>query len=236
MLPLLFLFLADAVSPDPRIAQVQSEIAKADGAQGYYAKTYSKEETLYWKQIPGWIRQDAATRKVKRVLDIGCGYGTLLGFAAQTYSASGFCLDSTEYIRPAFAGPRKLVFRKGNIELDAIPWKEQFDTIVMTEVLEHFNFSPVPTLQKIYGALVPGGVLFLSTPDEKEWGREFKYYKTISAMPMPDRAAKVMDAHVFIYSKAEVTKLLNDAGFRIEKFDYAPGVGHRHFNVMAVRQ
>ncbi len=236
MLPYFLLFLAADVLSDSRIAQVQSEIAKADGVKGYYATTYSKEETLYWKNIPEWIREDAANRKVKRVLDIGCGYGTLLGYAAQTYSAAGFCLDFNDYMRPAFSTPRNLTFRKGNIELDAIPWKEQFDTIVMTEVLEHFNFYPVPTLQKIHAALAPGGVFFLSTPDEKEWGREFKYYKTVSAMPMPDRTAKVVDAHVFIYSKTEVTKLLTDAGFRIEKFDYAPGVGHRHFNIMAVRQ
>ena len=233
MLPPFLLFLLGAISPDPRIAEVQSEIARADGVKGYYATTYSKEETLYWRNIPGWIREDAAKRKVKRVLDIGCGYGTLLGFASQTYGAAGFCMDFIEYLRPAFSQPRHLTLAKGNIELDAIPWKEPFDAIIMTEVMEHFNFNPAPTLKKIHDALSPGGVLFLSTPDEKEWGRELKYYKKVAEMPMPNRSAKVIDAHVFVYSRAEVTKLLTEAGFRIEKFDYSPGVGHRHFNVMA---
>jgi len=233
MLPTLFFLLFGAETPDSGIVSVQREIAAADGIKGYYSTTYSKEETLYWQQIPAWIRSDAANRKVKRVLDIGCGYGTLLGFATQTYRAAGYCMDFIDYLRPAFFQPRKLTFAKGNIELDPIPWGEKFDVIVMTEVLEHFNFNPAPTLKKIHDALPRGGVLFLSTPDEKEWGREFKYYKKVSAMPMPDRSAKVVDAHVFIYSKAEVTKLLSDAGFRIEKFDYSPGVGHRHFNIMA---
>ena len=234
MRTILSLFLLGAVTVDPRIAEIQLEIAKADGVKGYYATTYSKEETLYWKNIPGWIREDAATHKAKRVLDIGCGYGTLLGFASQTYDASGFCLDFIDYLRPAFSKPRNLTFAKGNIELDAIPWPQPFDAIIMTEVMEHFNFNPAPTLKKIHNALAPGGVLFLSTPDEKEWGREFKYYKKVSEMPMPNRSAKIVDAHVFIYSRAEVTKLLTDAGFRIEKLEYSPGVGHRHFNVMAV--
>jgi len=219
---------------EPRIAVIQAEIAQADGPGGYYAKTYSKEETLYWSHIPGWIAEDAAARKVKRVLDIGCGYGTLLGYSAQIYGAEGFCLDFIDYLRPAFAKPRKLTFAKGNIELDAIPWGQPFDAIIMTEVLEHFNFYPVPTLKKMHDALAPGGVLFLSTPDEKEWGREYKYYKKVSAMPMPDRTAKVIDAHVFIYSRAEVTKLLTDAGFKVEKLEYSPGVGHRHFNIKAL--
>ncbi len=169
-------------------------------------------------------------------MDIGCGCGTLLGFATQTYGAAGSCTDFIDDLRPAFSQPRKLTFSKGNIELDPIPWTGTFDAIIMTEVLEHLNFNPAPALKKIHAALPAGGVFFLSTPDEKEWGREFKYCKKISAMPMPDRAARIVDAHVFIYSKAELTKLPMDAGFRVEKLDYSPGVGDRHFNIMAVRQ
>ena len=218
---------------DPALVTIQDAIAKVDGPAGYYTTTYSKQEHLYWKNIPDWIRADAASRPVGRVLDIGCGYGTLLGFAAQVYKADGFCMDVNDYMRPPFYQPRKLKFAKANIEIDAIPWTEKFDAIIMTEVLEHFNFYPVPTLVKIREALAPGGRLYLSTPDEKEWGREFKYYKGMADMPMPDRAAKFVDAHIFVYSKVEVLKLLADAGFRVEKFEYAPGVGRRHFNVVA---
>jgi hypothetical protein len=53
---------------------------------------------------------------------------------------------------------------------------------------------------------------------------------------MPDRSKPVRDAHIWIYSKAELTQLLKAAGFRVEKLDYSPGVGHRHFNVVAVRE
>ena len=98
MLPLFLLFFAPAAEPEPAIAAIQREIAQADGIGGYYDTTYSKEEFLYWKLIPGWIRADAATRKAARVLDIGCGYGTLLVFAAETYHASGSCLDVIDYL------------------------------------------------------------------------------------------------------------------------------------------
>ena len=51
---------------------------------------------------------------------------------------------------------------------------------------------------------------------------------------MPDPSRKIRDAHIWIYNQEEITTLLNDAGFRIERLEYAPGNGNRHFNVLAV--
>ena len=220
---------------DPAIVEIQSALSKIDGPKGYYTTTYSKEESKYWQHLPIWMQEDAAKRKAARVLDIGCGYGTLLGYAAKTYHAKGFCMDTTEYLWPLFRDPRGLTWAKGNIELDPIPWKEPFDVMVMTEVLEHFNFQPIPTLKKMFNALAPGGVLFLSTPDEKEWGRVTQYYKNLKDMPPIDRNMKVVDAHVWVYSRQELTEVLTAAGFKIVKFEYSPGAGHRHFNVMAAK-
>ena len=220
---------------DPAIVEIQAALSKIDGPKGYYTTTYSKEESKYWQNLPIWMQEDAGKRKAARVLDIGCGYGTLLGYAAKTYNAKGFCMDTTEYLWPLFRDPRGLTWAKGNIELDPIPWKEPFDVMVMTEVLEHFNFQPVPTLKKMFNALTPGGVLFLSTPDEKEWGRVSQYYKSLKDMPPIDSNMKVVDAHVWVYSRQELTDVLTAAGFKIVKFEYSPGAGHRHFNVMAVR-
>jgi predicted SAM-dependent methyltransferase len=47
----------------------------------------------------------------------------------------------------------------------------------MTEVLEHLNFHPVPTLKKVYNLLSENGALYLSTPDAYEWGKVNKYYQ-----------------------------------------------------------
>ena len=220
---------------DPAIIEIQEALSKIDGPKGYYSTTYSKEESKYWSNLPDWMKEDARKRKVARVLDVGCGYGTLLAYSAKTYGAKGFCLDTTEYLWPAFRNPRGLTFAKGNIELDPIPWKEPFDLMVMTEVLEHFNFQPVETLKKMLDALAPGGLLLLSTPDEREWGRVTKYYKSLKELPKVGQSKKVVDAHVWVFSRAELTEVLTAAGFKIVKFEYAPGSGHRHFNVMAMK-
>ena len=218
------------------ILDIQRELSSIDGPRGYYTKTYSKQETTYWQQLPAWMEEDSRSHKVKRILDIGCGYGTLLAFAAKQYgAAAGFCMDTTEYLWPRTRAKYKLSWAKGNIELDVIPFPGQFDVIVMTEVLEHFNFQALPTLRKMRAALALGGVLFLSTPDVQEWGQVTKYYKSVEELPQPARGTKVVDDHVWVYSKEEIEKLLLSAGFKIAKFEYAPGVGHRHFNIMATR-
>jgi hypothetical protein len=53
---------------------------------------------------------------------------------------------------------------------------------------------------------------------------------------MPDPSSPVRDAHIWIYSKSEVTGLLQQAGFEIVRLSYARGNGNRHFNIQAIRR
>jgi len=105
----------------------------------------------------------------------------------------------------------------------------------MTEVMEHLNFQPVPTLQKIYKALAPGGSFFLSTPDaDLGWGRNYKYYKELSDLPPLDANAAWTDDHIWHYNTTELKMVLQNAGFKIKKIDhsYNPSKeGYGHFNV-----
>ena len=211
---------------------VQRDIVQADKPGGYYDRVYQHAEPFYWWKIPGWMEEDASHRRVSRILDIGCGYGTLLSIATTIYGASGYCMDVTPYLLPTISARRNLQFSKGNVELDPIPWNGGFDIIIMTEVLEHFNFQPVPTLTKIRNALAPGGLFFLSTPDAKEWGQTRKYYKRLEDMPMAAQGKIFIDDHIWQYSESELRRVLKEAGFSVVRWDYAPGIGFRHFNIV----
>jgi SAM-dependent methyltransferase len=215
---------------DPSLVSIQSELATLDGPKGYYSTTYRPSETTYWSNLPGWMREEAKRHTVARVLDIGCGYGTLLAFAAEVFHAQPFCIDVVHYF-PQFGERRGFQFAKGNIQLDPIPWAGGFDAILMTEVLEHFNFQPLPTLKKIHDALKPDGVFYLTTPDAAEWGKQTKYYSRLGDLPPADPTKPFIDDHVWVYSKDELLQLVKDAGFRVARFAYSPGVGHRHFNL-----
>ncbi len=217
---------------DPDLEAVQDHIATFDTPNGYYRTTYRFAEPEYWSFFPKWMREDAKERKVTRILDIGCGYGTLLTLAVKIYGAKGYCLDSTPYAA-ALAKKDGLVFSQSNIELDPMPWTEKFDVIIMTEVLEHFNFKPAPTLEKIRAALAPGGLFFLSTPDAKTWGRVQKYYKRLEDMPAPPKPpAKVVDDHIWVYYRSELTRVVKDAGFKIEQLEISNPKSASHFNVL----
>ena len=218
------------------LADIQRARAALDGPQGYYTREYRKAETGYWDKLPIWMAEDRSKRKVRRVLDIGCGYGTLLAYAAALYGAAGHCMDLTEYLVPQFRNPRNLRFATGNVELDPIPWKEPFDLIIMTEVLEHFNFQPVPTLRKIRDALAPGGLFLLSTPNQEKWGKTTKYYQRLQDVPPANRSQKIVDDHIWQYTERELRDVLAEAGFAILKFDYSTSLDRRHFNVMASRK
>ncbi len=223
----------------PRVSEellaVQRDIVQADMPGGHYDKSYRHAEPFYWWKLPGWMEEDAAHRRVNRVLDIGCGYGTLLAVATKIYGARGYCVDVTQYLLPAVAAKWNLNFSKANIEIDPIPPNGDFDVILMTEVLEHLNFQPVPTLVKIRNALAPGGLFFMSTPDAKDWGKTQKYYKRLEDIPMPSQGKPFVDDHIWQYSEGELRRVLEEAGFSIVRWDHAPGVGFRHFNVVLER-
>jgi SAM-dependent methyltransferase len=226
--------VANSARNDPLIRQVQDDLALSTGVGGYYAATYRDQEVFYWEPMPSWIREDAARRGAGRILDIGCGYGTLLTFAVRLHRAQGYCLDLAEYIKPDFAAGNRIQFSKSNIELDPVPWPGPFDLVLMTEVLEHFNFNPVPTFRKIRAVLAPEGRFYLSTPDASEWARVTRYHQKLSEFPEPNGRQTLIDDHMWIYNKKELLKVLGDSGFAVERLDYSPGVtGRRHFNVVA---
>ncbi|MCC7499522.1 MAG: class I SAM-dependent methyltransferase [Bryobacterales bacterium] len=217
---------------DPDLEAVQQHIASFDTPQGYYRTTYRFAEPEYWSFFPPWMREDAGKRKVTRILDIGCGYGTLLTLAVKIYGGKGYCLDSTPYAA-ALAKRDGLIFAQSNIELDPMPWSEKFDVIIMTEVLEHFNFRPVPTLEKIRAALAPGGLFFLSTPDAKTWGPIHKYYRRMEDIPDPPKPpAKVIDDHIWVYGRSELLRVVKSAGFKVDRLEISNPRRSSHFNLL----
>ncbi len=47
-----------------------------------------------------------------------------------------------------------------------LPFEDNsFDTVICWEVMEHFNFNPVPFVRELYRVLKPGGVGYLSVPN-----------------------------------------------------------------------
>jgi SAM-dependent methyltransferase len=204
-----------------------------DSAQ--YRGYYHSEEVLYWLHIPGWLAAWSQAAQPTRLLDIGAGYGTLAVFAAMVTGAEVRVLDTeTHLLSQALRERHGIAVAQGNIEQTAIPWPESFDAVIMTEVIEHFNFHPVPTMRKIAQALRPGGSLFLSTPDADSWGR-LERYSSYRDMPPPDPNVPTDDIHIYQFTEGELREVVADAGLEIKQLARAPGRWGYHLNVQAER-
>jgi SAM-dependent methyltransferase len=200
----------------------------------HYRTLYRWEEFSYWCHIAGWIAE-LPTGSVRRVLDVGCAYGTLALFVQTVHGSEVCCQDFIDaFFSPRLITDRGLRFQVSNIELQPPPFPGPFDLILLTEVLEHFNFHPAPTLRTLGGLLSPDGRLLLSTPDASEWGRRTKYYPSLDAIPTPVVGTQVVDDHVWHYSWDELEDVLRTAGLRVRRRAFAPGVVGRHFNVEVV--
>ena len=101
-----------------------------------------------------------------RILDIGCGYCYLTKFLklqGLQIQAIDFYYGDIPKIR---CQQSSVPFFQLNIEADDFPFGEAFfDIILLGEVLEHLNYSPLIPLKKIRRALKREGRLILTTPN-----------------------------------------------------------------------
>ncbi|MHC1723464.1 MAG: class I SAM-dependent methyltransferase [Aminipila sp.] len=214
------------------IFKCQNEICKLDG-NSYYLNQYKNSEISYWSHIPQWIYEDNRQKKVTNCLDIGCAYGTLALYCKKLFNCNVYCTDFIDvHLSKTLINYYNFLFSINNIELDPFPWEEKFDVIIFTEVLEHLNFHPLPTLKKIHSLLKDDGCLYLSTPDALSWGKITTYYPSLADIPYPNKDLPLIDTHIYIYDKKEILDVLNEAGFRIKRFAYSTGhTGAKHFNL-----
>lgn len=214
------------------IRYCQKEIAATD-PHPYYLTAYRDEEIRYWLYISKWLSELKKSRfQVRRVLDIGCGFGTLALLCRLMFDCELYCTDMNDgYLSTALRDKYDLNYAVNNIERDDFPWPLQFDIIIFSEVIEHLNFSPIPSLQKIRGLLAPNGKVLLSTPDAKKWGRTTRYYERFDDIPWPTASTPLVDDHVWHYTKDELLNVIHSSGFRIDKHRYSPGATNRHFNL-----
>jgi SAM-dependent methyltransferase len=168
---------------------------------------------------------------------LGCGFGTLLAYATVVYGADGLCVDRVNDLFPGILTRYRITHRTGDIERAELPVEGEYEVIVMTEVIEHLNFHPVPTLRAIHAKLARGGSFFLSTPDaDAGWGRKYDYYRSLSEIPPVRRDAEWIDDHLWHYDEAEIRAVLEEAGFELKRLErtWHPN-GYGHFNVWATR-
>lgn len=110
---------------------------------------------------PFWMQALACIPVKGRLIDVGCGDGTVLEWANKLgWSAVGIEIDP---LAVASGRGKGLDILEGTYEkLTGI--QEQFDCVMCLHVIEHVH-NPVDLLEKLISVLKPNGILVISTPN-----------------------------------------------------------------------
>lgn len=145
------------------------------------------------------------------VLDIGCGQG--LQLAAVQKLRPGAKLYGMD-ISPKLVSLAQKNVPGGTIavgDADELAYEDgMFDTVLMTEVLEHLG-DPVLALKQVHRVLKPGGFALVTVPN-RDWLRYDWYLNNRRKyQPVDDQWYRV----------AEIRGFLSSAGFTIDRIEGA---------------
>ena len=149
-----------------------------------------------------------------KVLDIGCYPPYLLDFSTkQNFDTYGICSRHETVNHPQVSIL--------NVDNDSLPYKDdQFDLIVMSEVLEHLTGDPVNIFSEIYRVLKPGGYFLLTTPNVLRIQNVISlligkniYFDLDQLKNSSQKLGTIYFRHNREYSKNELSVLLKKSGF-----------------------
>ncbi len=178
---------------------------------GYYLKPEEVDTPAFVKKRLEEITAGFAPyRQTNKLLDIGCGAGSLLE-AARKHGWHAHGLDVSSH---AAKHVRQLGFEvfEGELHEAAFP-VGQFDVVTAAELLEHI-FEPRALLQEVARILRPGGLFWTTTPHGRGLSARVLGLKWRCIWP-PE--------HLQLFSIRGLKALLGEAGFRDVHVDTTGG-------------
>ena len=171
-----------------------------------YDRMAAHDSTHWWYRARRDILADYLTRygglpKDARILEIGCGTGHNLPMLSGFGSVEGIEIDADAR---AIASDR-LGRAVGDQPLPALPGVERgaYDLVAVLDVVEHIE-DDVAALKAMAGLLKPGGKILIAVPAHQWlWS-----------------AHDVVNHHHRRYSKATLTRAIEDAGLKPARLTY----------------
>jgi SAM-dependent methyltransferase len=172
----------------------------------------------------------------KRVIELSSFLGVVdvalakIGFDVYTYDIPEFQKNenlnriySKFNIHPS-SGYLKDIWKTG------LPYPDNFfDAIILSEVLEHLNFNPLPVFQEINRIMKPDGILYITTPNQVNFinrikivlGRSIRNSIHDSLIQLDQSKNTICGIHWREYTLLELVQLLEKTGFVISANYYS---------------
>ena len=168
--------------------------------------------------LPGEIFECVETllKNGSRILDVGCGDGSLIEIAKSRFSAVHGC-DISQVIL-GVAKKRGMIATCLDLNTGHLPYQDRsFNVITCLEVIEHV-LDPIHLLENFNRLLHPKGRLILSTPN-------IRYFKNLGKLVVGGKFPHTTTdtfvwggGHVHYFTRKDLGFLLHEAGFTNMKF------------------
>lgn len=167
-----------------------------------------------------------------RVLDVGCGLGTVVHYLASANPGAGFCgVD----INGDFVELANRYAKLPNIEYRRMDMLKNdfdegiFDYVLFLETIEHVD-CPMVYVREFFRILKPGGCLVVTTPNAigvTNIQLNLRHMHDLKKIEDEERDTGTEKDHIYCWDKLTLFRLLNRAGLKY--------VSHSTSNLSAVR-
>lgn len=174
------------------------DVADFDAAVARLEKkgSYERKEK-YAREITPFISASS------KVLEIGCGWGSLLKFLSNTAHCAVEGVEPSELASEVAREHYKLPVTTGTLE-DFAASRARYDAILMVHVLEHFR-EPLDTLRRVNTLLATDGVLYIAVPN---------------IMKPDEPLDRFFHAeHLYYFSPGTLSRMLEKVGFELLFFN-----------------
>jgi SAM-dependent methyltransferase len=201
-----------AVSSLKEALQLQRDIFDRDFSHGPFIGVV--QDLAYNKRILFSLK---FLEKNIKILDIGCGDGTVTKTVSRARASTMNAIDVSEQainVAKKFNPGPNITYLATNIE-DYNP-EERFDGILMFEIIEHL-YRPIEVLRKLNSLLNKEGLLLISTPNYKRLTRRIKSALGISHIRrlQGKDGNRIGCDHFQEFDYHQLHFLLNKIGFKI---------------------
>ncbi len=152
--------------------------------------------------------------KVKKILDIGCGAGSMAYQLKVNNAAEVWGIEPVETAaKKAVAVLDKVINSSVEEAIENLP-KYYFDAIIFADVLEHL-VDPYTVLSKIKYMLAPDGFVVVSLPNVRHWS----VIRGLLEGKWNYEDYGILDStHLRFFTRTTVNKLFHSSGFEVEEY------------------